>query len=274
MIKNLIHLSVSIIAALTITSCEKARMEEYAPNELKFKSCGVATNSKNKKERYPASFATPTFDKDASCYTLTAPPTGPNPLTCRMQFGYNNPSGPQTYPVGDDNYFTFPILETGCTGKNCGQPTSFASGSFPHSFVLNTTTAGQYKWTIKDVSAQGECSASLLPKCAGGPLPVTFSSVSAQWDHRRIVNVRWTTESESNNNRFVVQMVKPCHSTSEKIDVATVPTQAAGGFSGSTLNYTTPVAVDEGGNYYFSISQIDRDGTATSSNIVSVRIGN
>lgn len=258
------YLIIGLTSLLVVfTACKKEDLNETS-SSLKFKSCQITGSTENQKNRFPATYASPTFNPNISCYFPTSP------ITCRLQFGYTNPYSTQNYPVGTNNNFTYPSGAAGCSGQNCGQPTSFPSGTYPLAFPLTASKPGNYKWTIKGASVTGSCGTS-LPRCA--PLAVKFSNVKASWDNSHMVNVMWTTETESNNSYFIVQMTKPCRVNGEKIDVAMVPTKAIDGESSNTLNYSSKVAVDEGGIYSFNIIQVDKNGSRESSITVTVPVG-
>ncbi len=98
------------------------------------------------------------------------------------------------------------------------------------------------------------------------PLPVALQNFNAQYDkERRVVNFKWTTASEKNNSLFTIE-----RTTDNQIFETVVSVNGAGN-SSSVNNYN---AVDEtpvSGTSYYRIKQVDFDGHATYSMLVSVK---
>ena len=73
-----------------------------------------------------------------------------------------------------------------------------------------------------------------IANVVGGTLPVRFGAISAKISSGSL-QVGWTTHSEVNNDKFVVQVSK---NGAKWTDVGTVVSKAEGGNSASTLNYS------------------------------------
>jgi hypothetical protein len=189
-----------------------------------------------------------------------------------LVFGYTSTfSGNQTIAIGPHNKFDFPGGEPQCSGQNCGQPTTFSSGTHSSAFTLDNVISGTYKWFINGTNEKVICPKDLAMTCPSS-LPVTFAGISATWDKQKTIKVEWSTASEKNNKEFQVIIVEPCHSLSQYTYVIE-PSKSDGGNSSSMLNYSKDIPVSKGGDYLISVKQIDYDGRSESTKWVSVRIG-
>ncbi len=101
------------------------------------------------------------------------------------------------------------------------------------------------------------------------PLPVELSSFSASTIEKKIVQLKWNTETEINNYGFEVQRSKYTNK-----DWKTLGFVSGHGTSNSKQSY---VFVDNNilssGIYFYRLKQIDQDGTNTYSNAILINFG-
>ena len=97
-------------------------------------------------------------------------------------------------------------------------------------------------------------------------MPVTLGAFTGRWVNETTV-LSWTTESESNSERFDVQ-----RSTDGKT-WATIGQVAAAGNSSTPLSYrfTDTVSLHGGNVLYYRLSLVDKDGRNTWSGVVLVK---
>lgn len=97
------------------------------------------------------------------------------------------------------------------------------------------------------------------------PLPIELISFSAEV-RNRMVNLFWTTETETNNDYFTVERLKPGNEWEPVVQME------GAGTTTSRKNYS---AVDDGpytGVSYYRLKQTDFDGTSSYSGIISVTV--
>lgn len=99
----------------------------------------------------------------------------------------------------------------------------------------------------------------------GGPVPVTFTTVTAQLKGSG-VSIDWGTAQEVNNDRFEVQ-----RSANGSDDWKTISVVSGAGFSQTPLSYNAFDANPLSGVNYYRINQIDKDGRSAFSKTVAVR---
>lgn len=104
--------------------------------------------------------------------------------------------------------------------------------------------------------------------CADLPLPVKFASFTAARNksNKQQVELTWTTAQEQNNKGFYLQR----KTGNEWKDVAFVFSAAEGGNSSEALTYRFKDANTHPGVSQYRLLQVDLDGKATYSNIVSL----
>lgn len=106
----------------------------------------------------------------------------------------------------------------------------------------------------------------LLGKLAAIPLPVTLRSFTAARSAEGIT-VRWSTATEKNNAYFEVQRSEGGH------NFYTIDTQQGQEQSSTTRYYTTLDQRPLSGVGYYRLRQLDYDGTATFSPVITVASG-
>ena len=111
----------------------------------------------------------------------------------------------------------------------------------------------------------GELLTSGTLKVIADPLPITLSSFEATGNFNNVL-LKWTTESELNNDHFTVE-----HSASGSLFLP-IATLKGKGNSSERLNYQyTDVNFAQGINYY-RLKQTDFDGKSTYSEVRSVKM--
>jgi hypothetical protein len=108
--------------------------------------------------------------------------------------------------------------------------------------------------------------ASTEPDVAINPLPVELTAFSARRQPAGVA-LNWRTASEKNSARFEVQR------SLNGETFATVATVAAAGTSSQPLAYTALDRAAPQGLLYYRLRQVDTDGTASLSPVVTVAAG-
>jgi hypothetical protein len=100
------------------------------------------------------------------------------------------------------------------------------------------------------------------------PLPVTFVSTEAAMDENGDVNVEWSTSSEMNNDKFVVERSDNGVNFVEAGEVSDV---AGDSKAIKKYSFKDEQPSGEGDNFYYRIRQVDKDGTASFTRIMAVK---
>jgi hypothetical protein len=146
-------------------------------------------------------------------------------------------------PVTSCNYF--PRFDEGSTGPNCIDDGSGGPKAVP--IVTLSTAANE---TYNNIDAVGNTA-----------LPVELSSFAANTGSGRDVSLTWTTATEVNFSKFVVERtVKGAGSWSQ------VTTVNAAGNSNSEKPYSYTDKKLNTGSYEYRLKMVDNDGTFTYSN--------
>lgn len=165
----------------------------------------------------------------------------------------------------------------------CGTNYTYEGRCFPW---LKDSTAGAH--FVKDsvaISAPPVCPAPALKQLVIGiwtnnscgglfceavngniPLPVKFAAFNAS-RNRGTVNLTWTTAQEKNNTGFAVER----NTGGNWEQVAFVPSQALGGNSDISLNYSYMDVNNNRGISQYRIRQVDLDSKSSFSEIRAVR---
>lgn len=117
-----------------------------------------------------------------------------------------------------------------------------------------------------DMTWQSAATATKGAVNSGQALPITLSSFEAAVKGNRI-RISWTTTSEINNEKFVMEK-----STNGQ-EFFAIGEVAGAGNSSTLLEYTFDDRNPSSMNYY-RLKQIDFDGTSTLSKVISVEFGN
>jgi surface protein len=129
---------------------------------------------------------------------------------------------------------------------------SYSAGAQTAHDIL-TNAAG---WTIRN-DAKGTCDIT----------PVTLLRFTAQIQTNNTALLQWTTATETNNKGFSIQRSTDGATWS---GIAFVNSQAAGGNSTATLNYTYTDNTPASGINYYRLQQQNTDGTVAYSKVESV----
>lgn len=170
--------------------------------------------------------------------------------------------------VNGDGYFT-PTSDTLLQGNTTftvgANSTININGSVPGAnmnqnvFLVFTQTTG---------GASGASRVVLLPSTQCGPLAVTFATFSATRINASNVLLKWLTVNEVNNSGFIIQKNMDNNNWENG---AFINTQAPGGNSSSSLNYSFNDINSNKGITQYRIKQVDLDGKTKFSEIRAVR---
>ena len=138
------------------------------------------------------------------------------------------------------------------------------TGSFT-SFCNGTLTVAVLIWT--NPSCGGTSCVAVSRTISHTPLPVSFSSFTAQRNSATTVKLFWQTATEVNNRGFAVE--RNTNGTWEQI--AFISSQALGGNSSSLLNYSYIDANSAKGISQYRVKQIDLDNKSSYTEIRAVR---
>ncbi|MBD2722417.1 T9SS type A sorting domain-containing protein [Hymenobacter armeniacus] len=147
---------------------------------------------------------------------------------------------------------------TGATTGAGGAPSVGTLTSAPISTLANDATFAL--GATNDISTLNSFQAI-------NPLPVELSRFGAQRQADQAVAVSWTTASEKNAERFEVQRSRNAR------DFVTVATTKAQGTSSKATAYTVLDKSAPAGLLYYRLRQVDNDGTAAFSPVVTVAGG-
>jgi hypothetical protein len=124
------------------------------------------------------------------------------------------------------------------------------------------------QWNAADGTSTGPIAYCSLPPCSLLPLPVELVAFTAREKNKKIY-LDWKTETESNNHHYEVEK---SFDGINFVQMASVNSKAPNGSSRSPLEYQ---AVDSDVLHslcYYRLKQIDKDGAARFSNVISVKI--
>ncbi|PCJ23457.1 MAG: hypothetical protein COA97_11580 [Flavobacteriales bacterium] len=97
-------------------------------------------------------------------------------------------------------------------------------------------------------------------------LPITLLSFKATIKNDNNILLEWVTESEINNNFFIIERSK------NAIDFSTIITIDGAGNSNTSIYYSeTDVNIPKNSNLYYRLKQIDFDGRFSYSDIISIQ---
>jgi len=102
----------------------------------------------------------------------------------------------------------------------------------------------------------------------GTPLPITLLSFAATLQSNRTVGLNWVTSNEVNNRYFAIQR------SGNSVDFDSIGTVPGAGTTDIQQRYSYTDAAPLDGVNYYRLKQVDQDGHASWSPIVSVRTQN
>ena len=182
--------------------------------------------------------------------------------TFNMDFKLGSTASPSTVTVSDlrllvDDDGDFSNGGTSCyyTGDGTGIVITYSNPLITITGISNSHIANNSTKYITIASAN-----------AATPLPIELITFDAKLNAKRTVDLTWTTETEINNDYFIVEKSMDLQSweTIKKVDAA--------GNSSLLINYAT---IDENPYYgmnYYRLKQVDFDGQISYSEIRSVNL--
>jgi hypothetical protein len=121
-------------------------------------------------------------------------------------------------------------------------------------------------WNAGDGTASGPTLFCANPPCSF--LPIELSSFSAE-EKKHVIYLHWKTESETNNDHFVLE--KSIDGTQfEK--VTEIHTKATNGNSPSPIEYSITDSDLKHPLYYYRLTQVDKNADSKHFGIISVRV--
>jgi hypothetical protein len=169
-----------------------------------------------------------------------------------------------------------PMTVDVCVGTSCTSFTRSTSGSWiaptTSTFTFTANASGSLAVTIIPRSAEyagpgHNDNYGMVVSYVGftptPPLPITLLDFMAVKNGTE-VNINWQTETEINNDYFIVEKSK------NGIDFIGSESIKGAGNSQSTLNYQTTDHSPYNGISYYRLKQVDYDGTVSYSKIVAV----
>jgi len=189
----------------------------------------------------------------------------------------------------DDVWYQFTALTTGTvivtlTGNGtfdgvlqalkgaCGSLVSIACSDTSQAggteqITMNVVVGTSYKIRVYSFGSQITDKGTFTISASGGPLPISL--LSFKGEHAGNQNIlRWSTANELNNSGFEVQYSFNRHDFRK---LAFVNSKATNGNSSSVLNYQYADNKAPGGNVYYRLMQIDKDGQSSYSNVILIK---
>ncbi len=150
--------------------------------------------------------------------------------------------GTVIYSITEPSTNTTTITQNGLGGLNCSSCSRAASGSgTDNSGIIDNST---------------------------GPLPIELVYFAANTQFNRLVEIKWQTKSEIDNDYFVVEK------SSNGIEWAVHTTIKGAGNNASVINYETIDNQPYKGLSYYRLKQVDFNGKYTITSPVSVKLNN
>ncbi|TGE23828.1 T9SS type A sorting domain-containing protein [Hymenobacter aquaticus] len=158
-----------------------------------------------------------------------------------------NTNVPWAYGTGTLNGTMGSLGTTAVTSGN-------GAGSISITLPANTTSV-QARISF-DVPKQSQLNVDDVQFDSNSPLPVELVAFSAS-RQSNTVQLKWTTASETNSNRFEVQR------SADGQSFATINTVAGAGTTTTATNYLSVDAAPLAGTSYYRLRQIDTDGSVS-----------
>jgi len=205
------------------------------------------------------------------------------PNSLKVNYGAGVTAGTKTDAAGDDiadyNAATQTVtfrLGNGADATKGGFLASQDSVEVEFKVTVNTPASGIIPPIINvariisktDANENLVDDATAVINPQGGPLPVTLISFAANLAQSNKVKVDWSTSMEYNSKSYEVER------SSDGVTFNKVATLTAGGNSSVKLSYTLTddVTAVTSSIVYYRLKQIDIDGKASISKVVSVRL--
>lgn len=184
------------------------------------------------------------------CYTLTSIGTT---LMLNAGFSYTATGG---FSLWFDNFYLY-TCAPGCV--------ALPAYTLPYFTWTGLTPGACYTFCFQTHMTGGGASGGFTTMCPyyiyNAPLPIELASFTAT-PAMGLIELNWTTESETNCNEYVVLR------SLDGIQFEEIGTLPGGGTSNTTLNYTFIDDAPSAGIAYYKLKQIDFDLNYTESDII------
>jgi hypothetical protein len=134
-----------------------------------------------------------------------------------------------------------------------------------YSFTVDVSSLTQGNHTFFVRTFDGWSQTMAVAMHIGTPLPVTLLSFTASLRPDHTVGLNWTTSNELDNKYYAIQR------SGNSVDFDSIGSVPGAGTTGIRQSYTFVDASPLPGMNYYRLEQVDQDGHATWSPIVSVR---
>lgn len=245
--------------------------------------CGVNTTTFITSPPPPAPFN----DDCAGAIDLTTTQTGTTLGATQSQAA--DPCGGFTGSADDDVWYQFTTLTTGTVlvtldgssnfdgvlevfKGSCGSLTNVSCSDVTQkggseSITINALAGTDYKVRVYSFGPNLSDRGSFTISAAGSPLPISL--VNFKGEHIGNDNVlSWSTTTEINNAGFEVQY---SFNGKDFKDLAFVNSKQNSKNNGSVLDYQYTDSKGIGGNIYYRLMQLDKDGKANYSNVILIK---
>lgn len=133
--------------------------------------------------------------------------------------------------------------------------------------TINAVAGTSYKIRVYSFGGQLTDRGNFTISASGSPLPISLLSFKGEHSGNQNI-LTWTTANELNNSGFEVQY---SFNRSDFRKLGFVNSKATNGNSSSVLNYQYVDNKAPGGNVYYRLMQIDKDGRSSYSNIILIK---
>ncbi len=245
--------------------------------------CGVNTTTFITTPPPPAPFN----DDCAGATDLTTTNTGTTLGATQSQPA--DPCGGFTGSADDDVWYQFTALTTGTVvitldgnsnfdgvlevfKGNCGSLTNVACSDFTQkggseSITLNALAGTHYKIRVYSFGPNLSDRGGFTISAAGSPLPISL--VNFKGENAGNSNLlSWSTTTEINNQGFEIQF---SFNGKDFRNLAFVNSKQNSKNAGSVLNYQYTDSKGIGGNVYYRLMQLDKDGKTNYSNVILIK---
>lgn len=229
----------------------------------------------------------PSNDDCAGATVLTTSQTGTTLGATQSQPA--DPCGGFTGSADDDVWYQFTALSTGAVSINlqgssnfdgvlevfkgtCGSLTEVSCSDATQaggmeSITLNALVGTNYKIRVYSFGPNLSDRGTFTLSAAGGPLPISLVNFKGEHvDNNNVLS--WSTTTEIDNKGFEIQY---SFNGKDFRDLAFVNSKQNSKNTGSVLDYQYNDTKGIGGNVYYRLMQVDKDGQLSYSNVLLIK---